>query len=128
MGLAGTPARDQEGTHMKRALLPSLNPTGLGSAAAAVYAGIVMILNAAHHHAVIDPQVIVAALSAAGFLYTRLKVTPVADPRDGNGAPLRAPAAVITAGPGTSVAAAAPAPPPSQPEPPAAPAPPPAAG
>ena len=73
---------------MKRALAPSLNPTGLGSAAAAVYAGIVMILNAAHHRAAIDPQVIIAALSAAAFLYARFRVTPVADPKDGNGAPL----------------------------------------
>ena len=73
---------------MKRALAPSLNPTGLGSAAAAVYAGIVMILNAVNHHAVIDPQVIVAALGAAAFLYARFKVTPVADPKDGNGQPL----------------------------------------
>lgn len=75
---------------MKRALAPSLNPTGLGSAAAAVYAAVVMIFNAAHHHGVIDPQVIIAALAAAWLLYTRLKVTPVADPRDGNGQPLTA--------------------------------------
>ena len=47
-----------------------------------------MIWNATHHHGVIDPQVIVAALTAAAFLYSRMKVTPVADPRDGNGQPL----------------------------------------
>jgi hypothetical protein len=47
-----------------------------------------MIWNATHHHAVIDPQVIVAALGAAAFLYARFKVTPVADPKDGNGQPL----------------------------------------
>lgn len=47
-----------------------------------------MILNATHHHGVIDPQVIVAALGAAAFLYARFKVTPVADPKDGNGQPL----------------------------------------
>ena len=75
---------------MRRLLSPSLNPTGLASAAAAVYAAAVMILNAVHHHGVIDPQVIVAALSAAAFLWTRSQVTPVADPRDGNGAPLKA--------------------------------------
>ena len=73
---------------MKRWVLPSLNPTGLGATAAAVYAAVVMIVNAAHHHGVIDPQVIVAALGAAAFLYSRMKVTPVADPRDGNGRPL----------------------------------------
>ena len=75
---------------MKRALTPTLNPTGLGSAAAAIYAAVVMILNAAHHRGVIDPQVIVAALGAAAFLYARFKVTPVADPKDGNGQPLKA--------------------------------------
>ena len=74
---------------MKRALAPSLNPTGIGSAIAAVYAAVTMIWNATHHQGVIDPQVIVAALSAAAFLYTRFKVTPVKDPKDGNGAPLK---------------------------------------
>jgi hypothetical protein len=49
-----------------------------------------MILNATHHHGVIDPQVIIAALGAAAFLYARFKVTPVADPKDGNGQPLAA--------------------------------------
>jgi hypothetical protein len=79
---------------VKRALTPALNPTGLGSAAAAIYAAVVMIWNATHHHAVIDPQVIIAAIGAAAFLYTRFKVTPVADPKDGNGQPLIAAAAV----------------------------------
>lgn len=73
---------------LKRALTPTLNPTGIGSALAAVYAGVVMILNAVNHHAVIDPQVIIAAVGAAAFLYARFKVTPVADPKDGNGQPL----------------------------------------
>lgn len=73
---------------MKRALAPSLNPTGLGSAAAVIYAAVVMIWNATHHQGVIDPQVIVAALAAGAFLYSRMKVTPVADPKDGNGRPL----------------------------------------
>ena len=73
---------------MKRILSPSLNPTGLGAAIAAVYAAVIMIWNASHHHGVIDPQVIVAALGAAAFLYSRMKVTPVADPRDGDGHPL----------------------------------------
>lgn len=79
---------------MKRALTPGLNPTGLGSAAAAVYAAAVMIWNATHHQGVIDPQVIVAALTAAAFLYSRFKVTPTADPKDGNGQPLTAAADV----------------------------------
>ena len=73
---------------MKRALSPTLNPTGLGSAAAAIYAAVVMIYNAVNGQAVIDPQVVIAAVAAAAFLYSRFRVTPVADPRDGNGAPL----------------------------------------
>lgn len=73
---------------MKRALSPATNATGLGAAAAAIYAAVVMILNVAHHRGVIDPQVIVAAIGAAAFIYARFKVTPVADPRDGNGKPL----------------------------------------
>lgn len=73
---------------MKRALTPALNPTGIGSAIAAIYAATVMIWNATHHHGVIDPQVIIAAIAAAAFLYSRMKVTPVADPKDGNGVPL----------------------------------------
>ncbi len=76
------------GPALKRALAPATNPTGIGSSAAAIYAAVVMILNAAHHHAVIDPQVVIAALAAAAFLYSRMKVTPVADPKDGNGQPL----------------------------------------
>ena len=75
-------------TPVKRVLAPALNPAGLAGAAAAIYAAVVMILNATHHHGVIDPQVIVAALGAAAFLYTRGKVTPVADPKDGAGVPL----------------------------------------
>jgi hypothetical protein len=81
---------------MKRALTPTLNPTGIGSAIAAVYAGVVLIWNVTHHHAAIDPQVIIAAIGAAAFLYTRMKVTPVADPKDGNGQPLVAAARAIT--------------------------------
>lgn len=73
---------------MKRALTPATNPAGLGSAAAAIYAAVVMVWNATHHQGVIDPQVIVAAIGAAAFLYARFKVTPVADPKDGNGQPL----------------------------------------
>lgn len=53
-----------------------------------------MIWNAAHGHGVIDPQVVIASLGAAAFLYARFKVTPVADPKDGNGQPLVAAATV----------------------------------
>jgi hypothetical protein len=81
------------GPALKRALTPATNPAGLGSAAAAIYAAAVMIWNATHHHGVIDPQVVIAAIAAAAFLYSRMKVTPVADPKDGNGQPLVAAAA-----------------------------------
>lgn len=77
---------------MNRTLSVSANPAGLASAAAALYAAAVMIWHVCHGEGVIDPQVIVAAVAAAAALYTRFKVTPVADPRDGNGRPL-APAA-----------------------------------
>ena len=73
---------------MKRILSPVTNSAGLSAAALAVYAAIVMIVNATHHHGVIDVPVIVAALAAVSALYTRQKVTPVADPRDGNRQPL----------------------------------------
>lgn len=81
---------------MKRAVSPALNPAGLMAAAGAVYAAAVMISNAVHHHGLIDPAVIVAAVGAVTALLTRQVVTPVADPRDGNGEPLmRAAVAVL---------------------------------
>src|SRR6266498_1764173 len=76
---------------MRRLLSPSLNPAGLTSAGLAVYAAVVMILNAYHGHGVIDPPVIVAAVGAVAALLTRQAVTPVRDPRDGNGTPLLQP-------------------------------------
>jgi len=82
---------------MKRALSPSLNPAGLTSAGLAVYAAVVMITNAVHHHGVIDPPVIVAAIGAVAALLTRQAVTPVADPKDGNGNPLLRVSEVATA-------------------------------
>ena len=90
---------------MKRLASPRLNPTGLMAAAGAVYAAAVMIYNATHHHGVIDPQVIVAAVGAVAALLARQVVTPVADPRDGNGdALVRAAAAVpASAGPAVSL-------------------------
>ena len=73
---------------VKRAISPTLNPAGLMATAGAVYAATVMILNAYHHHGVIDPPVIIAAVGAVAALLTRQDVTPVADPKDGNGNPL----------------------------------------
>lgn len=66
---------------LPRWLNPKLNPAGLSAVAAAVYAAVVMIVNAVHHHGVIDVPVIVAALAAVASLLTRQAVTPVADPR-----------------------------------------------
>lgn len=88
---------DAPGQHVKRALSPSLNPAGLMAAAGAIYAAVVMILNARNGHGVIDPPVIVAAIGAVAALLTRQAVTPVADPRDGNGSPLLRVAEVATA-------------------------------
>ena len=82
---------------MKRLVTPSLNPAGLTSAGLAVYAAVVMIVNAYHHHGVIDPPVIVAAVGAVAALLTRQAVTPVADPKDGNGNPLLRVSEVATA-------------------------------
>lgn len=70
---------------LKRAISPTYNATGIASAVAAIYTAAVLIWNAAHHNGVIDPQVIVSALAAVSFLYARFKVTPLADPKDGNG-------------------------------------------
>src|SRR5258707_8750070 len=73
---------------MNPILSPVTTSAGLSAAALAVYAAAVMIYNVPNHHGVIDVPVIVAALAAVSALYTRQKVTPVADPRDGNGNPL----------------------------------------
>src|SRR5262245_11073138 len=115
---------------MKRVLTPSLNPSGLGAAAAAIYAAVIMVWHAAHHQGVIDPQVLAAGAGAAWLIYTRFKVTPVADPRDHNGNPLHGP---LAADSGSKPAPAA-VPPPALPPTgtvtvvPGQPAPPPAAG
>ncbi len=73
---------------MNRALSPNTNVTGIGAAVAALWAAAVMTWNATHGHGVIDPQVDISAITAAAFLYTRFKVTPVSDPKDGAGRPL----------------------------------------
>ena len=73
---------------MKRLLSPATNPAGLTAAGMAIYAAAVMITNVVHHHGVVDVPAVVAAISAVAALYTRQKVTPVTDPKDGNGQPL----------------------------------------
>ena len=74
---------------LPRMLSPVTNPNGYLSAAGAVIAATVMITNGIHHHGIIDPVVIVSAVGAVGALFSRQLVTPVKDPHDGNGQPLK---------------------------------------
>ena len=71
-----------------RLLNPATNAPGLLAAAAVVYTAAVMIWNVAHHQGVFDPQEIVSAVTAVLAFATRQVVTPVSDPKDGNGKPL----------------------------------------
>jgi hypothetical protein len=75
---------------LPRTLNPALNAPGYMAAAAAVYAAATMVYNAVNHHGVWNAGVLVAAVTAVASLLTRQRVTPVADPRDGNGTPLTA--------------------------------------
>jgi hypothetical protein len=72
----------------RRLLHPALNAPGYMATAGAVYAAAVMIYNAHYHHGIINVPVIIAAITAVAALLTRQVVTPVADPKDGNGNPL----------------------------------------
>ena len=86
---------------MKRLLSPATNLTGLISAGGVVWTAAVMIWNVTHHEAVFDPQEAVAAVTAVLAFAARQTVTPVSDPKDGNGkslvpAPLLPPAAPVT--------------------------------
>lgn len=71
-----------------RLVNPATNPNGYMAAAGAVLAAAVMIYNAVNHHGVIDTTVIVSAVGAVLALVSRSYVTPVKDPRDGNGGQL----------------------------------------
>jgi hypothetical protein len=73
---------------VQRAVSPTYNATGISASIAAIYACVVMIIHATQHTGIIDPQVILAAIGAALFLYSRFKVTPVADPKTADGVPL----------------------------------------
>lgn len=70
---------------LARLLNVKTNPAGYMAAAGAVYAAAAMILNAVHHHGVINVPVIIAAVGAVSALLSRQLVTPVADPKDGAG-------------------------------------------
>ena len=74
---------------MPRMLNPLTNPNGYLAAAGAVFSAAVMVTNAVHGHGIIDVPVIVGAAGAVGALFSRTLVTPVKDPKDGNGAPLK---------------------------------------
>jgi hypothetical protein len=74
---------------LPRFLHPAANPAGYTSAAGVIYAAAVMLWNARYHHDPVSAPVIVAAIAAIASLVTRQLVTPVADPRDATGTPLR---------------------------------------
>lgn len=71
--------------NLARIANPVTNPNGYIAAIGAVYAATVMIYNAVQHHGVIDTNVIIAAAGAVLALFGRTLVTPVKDPKDGNG-------------------------------------------
>lgn len=72
---------------MRRLL--TLEPALLGSVAAAVYAAAAMLYRAfVTHEGVLDMDLLVAAGMALYGLYVRVKVTPVADPKDAEKTPL----------------------------------------
>src|SRR5258708_28449734 len=82
---------------MNGVLPPAPERAGLGAAPAPTSARVRTIVTLSSHRSGygFDPQVIVAAAAAAWLFYTRFKVTPVADPRDGNGQPLISPDSAI---------------------------------
>jgi len=77
---------------LPRMLNPVTNPAGYLAAAGAVYTAATMIVNAVRGNGIIDVPVIVGAAGAVGALFVQTRVTPVKDPRDGNGQPLTPPA------------------------------------
>lgn len=63
-----------------------LESAAIGSAAAAVYAAGVMLYRAyVAHTGVLNMDLLVAAGAAIWLLYTRSRVTPLAQPRDAEG-------------------------------------------
>jgi hypothetical protein len=73
-----------------RLVSPLTNPNGWIAAAGAVLAVVVMVNNAVHGRGAFDATALVSAAAAVAALISRQYVTPVADPRDGNGNPLTA--------------------------------------
>ncbi len=67
----------------------SLEPAAVGSAVAALYAAGAMLYRADVHEGVLQPDVLVAAVTAVWGLWTRAKVTPLAKPQDAKGRALK---------------------------------------
>jgi hypothetical protein len=66
-----------------------LEPAAVGSAALTVYVAAAMLYRAlVTHDTPLDTDVLVAAGAALYSLWTRLKVTPLADPKAKSGTPL----------------------------------------
>jgi hypothetical protein len=65
--------------------LLKLQPAAVGAALAAVYAAAVTIYRALSGEGVLEPDLIVAAVTAVWGLWTRTQVTPLARPRDADG-------------------------------------------
>lgn len=104
-----------------RLLHPALNPTGLMASAGAIYAGASMAYNAYNHHGAWSTPVFIALVGAVSALLTRQVVTPVADPKDGNGNPLvPAPLLPAAAAPASGTVRVVDAPPAGPAEPPPA--------
>src|SRR5258708_5689887 len=82
------PPSDQGRNPVKRLLAPSLNPAGLSALIAAAVALALGIRNVEAHHQAFTLPVLLSLAWSAFSAYTRTQVTPVADPRDGNGNPL----------------------------------------
>lgn len=78
---------------MIRRLL-SLEPAAVGSAFLTVYVAAAMLYRAyVSHDGVLDMDVLVAGVGALYGLYTRVRVTPLAQPRTKEGHPMHGPAA-----------------------------------
>ena len=72
-----------------RALNPQTNAPGWIAAASALYAAGLTLWHWHNHTGPVDWNVVYAAVAAVAAMWARGKVTPVADPRDGNGQPLK---------------------------------------
>lgn len=68
----------------------SLEPARVATVAGLVYAAGAMLYRAYDHQGVLQPDVLVAAVTAVWGLWTRAKVTPLAKPQDAKGRALRA--------------------------------------